>query len=240
MKNITHFFNDVYIPAKALLIYNPLKGEHEKEVYIESYDLDEHGNPFNAHPLSGKEYAELSEAFDNTNEMKRGFLKPKGLLPENILYIDPSQNGFAIWHTPAKQVNLFFVKELGIPNGKAKIPPLIWKASKNSLSIYAVNGNKKPVEKTALYYAPFFNIYKDGRVCMGTVEIDISKKTFLEEFVKGWEDYFFNSYFSHLIDDHNPVTQNIVQLWENQIKMNMSFPDDCLIKNGLTIKNLFL
>ncbi|MBW7892822.1 MAG: PRTRC system protein B [Chitinophagaceae bacterium] len=224
MKNISAIFEDIMLPQKALLIYHSVV--NKEDVYVEAYDMDANGFPVNAHPLSMQEAVALADSLDQSPAMQRSFLKPKGLLPENVLYINPDKNGFAIWYTPPAETDLLFVPELDIPCGKAAIPALVWKASLYDLHIYAMPTNRKPTLKTALYYAPFFNIYKTGKVCMGTVDIEISRDSTLEEFMLQWQHYFFNSYFSHLIDEYCPVSVNIIQLWQQ------------LVKNDLTLKNL--
>lgn len=73
---------------------------------------------------------------------------------------------------------------------------------------------------------------------MGTVAVNIQPDCLLEEFMQLWQQYFFNSYFSHLMQEHNPVKGNIIQLWKNLVGSRKKFPQKALIKNGLTIKNL--
>ncbi len=238
MNDITATFGTLYHPVKAFVVYEQ-KGQ-DKNIYIESYDMDESGVPTNAHPLSIRESTALAKALDSSAELKRSFLKPEGLLPRNVLYINPDHNGYAVWHTPQRIVNLLFVEGLSIPNGKVNIPALLWKASKESLYIYALKNATEMDEQVLLYHAPFFNIYKDGKVCMGTVNIKISPDCQLEIFMQQWETYFFNSYFSHLMQEHNPVKGNIVQLWQSLINTRKKFPAKTLIKNGLTIKQLIL
>jgi PRTRC genetic system protein B len=236
MKDITTTFGTLYNPIKALVVYQ--KDNTDKSIYVESYDMDKNGYPINAHPLSLKESTQLANALDTSEEFTRKFLKPSGLLPKNVLYINPEQEGYAVWHTPAQKGNLFFVESLGIPNGKASIPALLWKASKNTLWIYALNSNQEICETTTLYHAPFFNLYEDGKVCMGTVSVSIKADCLLEEFIQEWEQYFFNSYFSHLIQKQSPVKGNIIQLWQTLVFSGKPFPMKSLLKNGLTIKNL--
>jgi hypothetical protein len=61
MNNVSHQFNEQYVPVKALLIYNSVVPEtdnyeqRESDIYVESYDIGKQGNPINAHPLSIKE-----------------------------------------------------------------------------------------------------------------------------------------------------------------------------------------
>jgi PRTRC genetic system protein B len=237
MTNITELFSDIYLPEKALVIYR-LQSLEKQDIYVEAYDINANGSPVNAHPLSIDESTELARALDTSKELNRRFLTPRGLLPEQVLYIDHNHNGCVIWHTPAREVNLFFTEDLTIPNGKAKLPPLLWKATKEQLYIYALKTSKKPDGKTLVYHAPFFNVHSNGNVCMGTVAISIENDCFLEDFISQWEHYFFESRFSHLIGEHNPVRCNIVQLWQEQINSKRDFPIDVLQKNGRTIKEI--
>lgn len=236
MKDVTQKFGALYNPVKAFVVYQ--KDTAEKSIYVEAYDMDKNGCPINAHPLSIKESTQLATALDTSDELTRKFLKPSGLLPKNVLHLNPGHDGSAIWYTPAQKVSLFFVESLGIPNGEAFVPPLLWKATKNTLYIYAMDTQTEINQQTALYHAPFFNLYTDGRVCMGTVSVNIKANCHLEEFISLWEQYFFNSYFSHLIMEKSPVKTNIVQLWQKLVGSDKPFPIKSLLKNGLTIKKL--
>lgn len=237
MNNITHLFDDIYLPQKAIVIYDNPENQ-QQQIYVEAYDMDGNGCPINAHPLDALECAALAKALDSSDELRRDFLKPKGLLPDNVLYLNPSADGFAIWYTQAQEVNMFFTDTLGISSGTACVPPLLWKADRTQLSIYALKPAKRYNEKTQLYHAPFFNHHENGSVCMGTVDIDIDNDCCLEEFISQWQHYFFSSYFSHLIGGHSPVEGNIVQLWQQQVASKQAFPTDILTKHSLTIRDL--
>lgn len=91
-----------------------------------------------------------------------------------------------------------------------------------------------------LYHAPFFNVYDSGSVCMGTVDINIKNSASIEEFTEAWEKYFFNSYFSHLMNGHNPIKGNCVNLWKELIDIGNPFPKLLLKKTNKTLKNLLL
>jgi len=236
MKNITDNFGTMYTPVKALVVFQ--NNNAERNTYIESYDINTNGYPINAHPLSLSESSALANALDTSDELKRNFLKPSGLLPKNVLYINPDHDGYAIWYTPAMEAALFFIDKLGIPNGKAAIPPLLWKASRKDLYIFALDSIEAIEEQTPLCRAPFFNIYDDGRVCMGTVSVDVQPDTLLQEFMQLWESYFFNSYFSHLLGGKSPVQGNIIQLWQSLVGSGKEFPVTELVKNGITLKRL--
>ncbi len=236
INNITENFGTLYYPKSALIFYEA-KGT-DTATYVEHFDMDSNGNPINAHPLTVKEANVLAKALNTEQEKNKAFLKSNGILPTNILHINPNvEKGSVIWYTKAQQRSLYFVNGLEIPNGKAPIPPMLWKASKNSLTVFALANNKRPIEKTPLHHAPFFNIYEKGNVCMGTVSVDIKNSASVEEFIQAWEDYFFNSYFSHSLSE-NLTKKNIVNLWKSLVNTDKPFPIEVLKTNNKTLKNL--
>ena len=238
MDNISHLLDEIYIPKKILAIYRSSK--KEENIFVEAYDLDRKGNPINAHPLSMDESANLANLFESCTDLKRDFMKSKGLLPEKVLYLNPQLSGYVVWYTPPQEVPLYFTESLGIPCGKGKIPAMVWKATKENLYVYAavLPRKKRLTEDSALYHAPFFNVRKEGSVCMGTVNIDIDGQSSLEDFMDTWESYFWNSYFSHLMESFCPVSVNIVQLWKGQVGSGKPFDVKTLIKNGRTISDI--
>lgn len=234
--DITENFGTLYHPTSALVIYET-KGTNTDR-YVEHFDMDKNGNPVNAHPLTVREANALAKALRTDKEKNKAFLKPKGILPTNILHINPREKGSVLWYTKEQQRQLYFVDNLGIPNGKAQLPPILWYANKNSLFVFGLASGRRPTEKTPLHYAPFFNVYENGNVCMGTVNIEIQNSASLEEFTTAWEDYFFNSYFSHLLGGYDPIKGNCVQLWKDLINTGKAFPKEVLKKNNRTLKNL--
>lgn len=236
MEDLTENFTNLYQPLSALVFYQ--SSDSNREIYVEHFDMDKHGNPINAHPLTVREAKNLSKSLNVEIEKNKAFLKSKNILSENILHINPSNNGSVLWYTKSQKVELFFVDNLEIPNGFAQIPAIIWVANKNSLSIFAVLSDKRPCEKTVLYHAPFFNVYENGSVCMGTVDVNIKNSASVEEFTVAWENNFFNSYFSHLVNGHNPIKGNCVNLWKEQSGTEKPFPKNVLKKTNKTLKNL--
>ena len=238
MKNITQDFGTLYHPTTALVFYQ--NDERNKDTYVEYFDMNKNGNPVNAHPLTEREAKELLKALtiNTQKEKNQDFLKPKGILPTHILHINPSENGSVLWFTKSMKRQLYFTENLEIPNGMAEVPAMLWLANKRNLKIFALSSNLRPTEKTELFYAPFFNVYEDGNVCMGTVDVKIQNSTSLEEFTKKWEDYFFNSYFSHLMNEHNPINGNCVNLWKSLINTEKQFPKEALKQANRTLKNL--
>jgi len=233
----TEDFGTLYHPKSALVFYES-KGL-DKEVYVEHFDMDKNGMPINAHPLTEREAGALAKALMTEKQKQSAFLKPVGILPNTILHINPSRDkGVVLWYTKSQKRPLYFIEGLGIPSGQGFVPAMVWQATKNSLRVFAVLSNRRPTEKTTLYYAPFFNIYEDGRVCMGSVSIDIKNSASVEEFTRAWEDYFFNSYFSQLMGENSPVKGNCVSLWKDLVATGATFQKEVLKSNTKTLKNL--
>jgi PRTRC genetic system protein B len=244
MNNVSQQFNEQYTPVKALLIYQSVEQESDNyerkptEIYVESYDIGKQGNPINAHPLSLKEMTSLSELLQTFTELQNTYLQCKGVIPQNLIYVNAQKNGYAIWYTPPQEIDLFFSDGLGIPSGRAKIPAVLWKATKERLQVFSLKGKAKPNADTPLYYAPLFNLSQDGSVCMGTVNVNIDRQTTLEQFMSQWESYFFNSYFTHTLGNHRHCKGNLIKLWQGQVGTDRDFPQDELIKNGKTLKDI--
>lgn len=235
MKDITAKFGTLYHPKSALVFYKT-KGTNSDN-YVEYFDMDKKGNPINAHPLTLREANQLAKALKTAKEQKEPCLKSEGIMGNTILHLDPIKSK-VIWFTKSMQRELSFTENLGISNGIANVPPMLWIANKTSLAVFALGTNRRPTETTKLYNAPFFNVYENGNVCMGTVDVQIKKIVFLEEFTSTWEDYFFNSHFSHLMPDYNPIQGNCVTLWESLVNTDKVFPKEILKKSTQTLKNL--
>lgn len=236
MNDITENFGTLYHPVSALVVYQTK--DNNTDTYVEHFDMDKNGNPVNAHPLTEREAKALIKALNTDTEKNKAFLKPKGILPVNVLHINPSENGSVLWFSKSGKRKMYFTASLDIPSGTAEVPAMLWYADKQHLTVFALVSDRRPKEKTALYHAPFFNVYEEGNVCMGTVNVNIKNSASVQEFIQAWEDYFFNSYFSHLLNEHNPVKGNCVSLWKGLIQSGEAFPREVLIKTNNTIKNL--
>ncbi|UIR57807.1 prokaryotic E2 ligase family D protein [Sphingobacterium sp. SRCM116780] len=236
MKDITNSFGTYFHPVSALVFYQ--SENYTRESYVEHYDIDKSGNPINAHPLTVREAKKLAESL-HIDQKKNNLLHSDGLLDSNILSFD-AKIGKIIWFTKAQFRQLHFGQGLGIASGMAHTPALLWIAHKESLNIHALSGNRRPTPNTQLYYAPFFNVYQNGNVCMGTVDIEVNETGSIKQLTTLWESYFFNSYFTHLMSEHNPVNGNCVLLWESLINSEKPFPNEALIKNNRKLKDILL
>ncbi len=226
----------LYEPKAALVVF---AAGGLSSPYIEYYDMDESGSPVNPHPLTVREAQSLAKALDTREQAGKAFLRPEGILPDNVLHLDPSENGSVVWYTKPQRQKLYFAESLRLENGMVALPALVWKANKKELQIFALKGTAKPKAETPLYHAPFFNLYQKGYVCMGTVNVAIKSAASLEEFITAWHAYFFESYFSHHINEHNPVGVNLFNLYKGLMAdTEKTFPTDTLRPTPLTLKNL--
>ena len=240
MIRTTKYLEHVLVPQMALLIYHAMDSSDRQ--LVEAFDIAPDGSPVNAHPLSHHECIALAKSLATSEELDAAFLRPKGILPDNLLYSMMGVDGIAIWYTRPQQVSLRFVDALGIPSGTAHIPAMVWKANKQELQVFSFlpKHDGRPAANSPLYHAPFFNVYETGKVCMGTVRVQIESDCPLEDFILRWQDYFFNSYFSHLMVGHVPVKSNIVQLWKDCIIKGTPFDEKELIKTKHQLKDLIL
>ncbi len=235
MEDITNSFETYFEPTCALVFYQGNNAYNDS--YVEYFDMD-NGIPINPHPLSVNEGIRLATAL-KVDENNLHMLHSEGVLPSNLLSFD-SKSATLVWYTKAQFRELFFNKHLGIKSGKAHTPPMVWVADRETLRVFALSTSRKPSANTPLYYAPFFNVYENSSVCMGTVDIDTTATGSVNELMTLWENYFFNSYFSHLMHDHNPVNGNCVMLWENLVGTGKAFPNDSLVKTSQKLKDILL
>jgi PRTRC genetic system protein B len=237
VRNITHLFNqNTFVPIKALVFFRKPEERGVGSAYVEAYDIDPRGMPINAHPLTESESHALAGKLANAREKGRSFLEPEGFIPDTVLAISLSREQ-VMWYLPASQQALYFKEQLGIPNGIAMLPPLLLKATRNQLYIYALKDKKRPTLKSKLFNAPFFNTAGNGLVCMGSALPKMPNDCSLQGFIHLWQTHFFNSYFSHL-STSNPVTVPIVPLWTELIGSEKPFPVSVLAPSTIKLSSL--
>lgn len=236
-RNITDIVHERYRPVKAFVVFT---ASAYSPPYVECYDMDKDGRPVNAHPLTLNEASKLGKALSKANHGELlNYLTPGELMPENILHIDHSRR-CVIWHTLPQRKMLRFTENIGLPDGQVNVPGMVWKATKSGLRVWAVGSKRKsrPKIEEPLFKAPFFNVYADGLVCMGTVGSYGNRNGSLENFIGYWEEAFWNSSFSHMNTQASPVKGNIIQLWEGLIGTQRPFPSDSLLPFGKTISKI--
>jgi PRTRC genetic system protein B len=120
------------------------------------------------------------------------------ILPCKVLVRTPET---IVWWSAASRRVMFF----GDADEEAKKldgrlfphPALVFKAQDRELCVRALSRNARADATTQLRTAPYWNVAgDDGRVCLGTArspeEVSVGS-------IKGWEEAFFNSRFTHLL-----------------------------------------
>jgi len=153
-----------------------------------------------------------------------------GLLPERVLSL--KGNGDLAWWCPAGKRPLVTVETLGVPQGEAHHPALLFCLTQGSnLSVYALDvADKRPDEGSKLYIAPYWNVYSNGSICMGTA--NVSGGGTVAKRIKAAEAVFFGSAFSHHIGAGNLVNTKdggLEKLWKGLVGTDKPFPTKVLV-----------
>ena len=73
-------------------------------------------------------------------------------------------------------------------------PPLVFRAHRGGLSIWALKRDERPTGDTVLCRAPYFNVYDRGDMCVGNVRLPDEPRP---DNLPAWEECFFGSNFGH-------------------------------------------
>jgi PRTRC genetic system protein B len=73
-------------------------------------------------------------------------------------------------------------------------PPLVWRVCDGQLKIRALTQNKRPMAKTKLAVAPYWNLSDNGTVCTGSMRRPECGSVAT---MSGWERGFYESAFTH-------------------------------------------
>ena len=124
-------------------------------------------------------------------------------LPHRILCSTPK---LLVWHvSPSKRPLVFTAKGLKQLSGvELQMPGMVFALVGTSLFAFAVKVASVTL-KSRLYEAPFPNMFRDNRVCQGSMP----KHGFAPADADKWTDSFFESKFTH---------QTFVQYWKGVAK----------------------
>lgn len=161
-----------------------------------------------------------------------------GFIDRTILKAVSNANSTELMFYVPMGINyLYFADGLNLKTGNYITPTLIFKLHNNTISI-AATLDKTPNQNSPLFYAPFFNVFKNGAVCMGSVDIQASKhlQTFdaLKQFIV---NAFFNSVFTH--SNHSLISESYLKSKASNKKwtVNDLFPIKMNDNKQLTLKD---
>ncbi len=212
--------NDVMQPASAVVFYQ--HPTMPRLVYIEQYSAKK-GKLAKGRPATEESLAGLCEMF-------LPYLKSQSAyIPDSIVAYAPLRE-FIAWWRPAGTHPLFFSKKMGIKSGTAPLPPLLFVVKKKEMFVWALKENKRPTPEDVLMAPPFYNIYREGRVCTGNASLPDNASS---SSISKWMDVFFLSEFS---GDLTPQLKGITpkQLWTKLMSGKIKkFPMERLAEWGM-------
>lgn len=219
------------LPKAALIAYECKLDHYSRgQNYLELRPINEQGRMGAGIPVTYEFMNTLLESY--TEEMSG---VPHGRIPSNMLWCD-SRKGREkyIWYNPPQKRQMYFKKNLSIPDGIFDMPGIIYIAYCNSLDVFAYKG-EKPEEATELYRAPYFNV-SNSAVCLGISSLKKPEDPDFISLMEYWEKCFWLSEFSHLGSGGNPTHSNLVSVTENA--RNHPFNTEELKKANKQVKEL--
>ena len=161
-----------------------------------------------------------------------------GFVPSCLLYMDGET--MAWWVPPARRHIAFKAPELGAPERGEVVPHpgLVFAVTQRRWSVWAVRGDQRPDERTALYQAPYFNVSPDGAICTGNVTLPDGTTA---EKIEAWIQCFFGSFFTHPNANGQLVTYRGggYKFWRDMLDgKHAAFPERVLRPCERTLKDV--
>lgn len=144
------------------------------------------------------------------------------------------------WWTPAGVRPLLFDAKYGATRSIARLtgvpvphPPLVFIATPGRLQIYALRESERPFLDTPLTHAPFWNLFKGGVVCQGSVQYPSRCTPDTQE---AWETVFFQSVFTgpSRTDRYMDWGRSYEELLDEAVRRG-TFPQEVLMEAGTTL-----
>ena len=199
-------------PRAALIAYAREDNSHyvyDNSYFIEVRDIDESGIMGEGRPVTVEFMNELVRGYSESHSTT-----PYGRIPSNLLWCEPRKGSEKyIWYNPPGKRQMFFHKQLNIPDGVFHVPGIIYHIRSERMDVYAFKG-KKPTGKTPLYLAPFFNV-TGSSVCLGSCSLEKPQNPSFLSLMEYWEKRFWLTEFVHLGGRQNPTVSNLVTVTEN-------------------------
>lgn len=215
MSNLIDQFNTEYKPKVAIIVFQEGQ-DYGSNYYLESHTINESGQLMEGKPLAQETIEDMVNVF---HKNRQSVVKVTGMIPENLLHFEFLSGGNynMTWYRPAEVKVLHHAAALKIPTAEAWVPAMLYKTNGKNLSVYALGTNKRPVENTKLFYAPYFNV-SDGGVCLGNAKVKKPAKWTYEAMMKYWEDLFWLSEFTHVNGKERVKSGDLTAVWTRLIK----------------------
>lgn len=236
--NRTHT-NSRVSPAMAIIVYtDKAKNDYYLEQRAIEYDNGKYvfQSPI---PLADNVLKDIAGSYVKNKGWR---LEHDGIIPEHLLF-GKSKIGVSavVWYRPSMKRSLNFSSHLNIKgNHTVTVPATLYVVINNTLYVYALMTDERPKLSTKIYNAPFFNIYTDGRVCLGTAHVGQKTSSFEKE-AERFERGFYMAEQNGGQSEHNCKTP-LVKLWNQVIAKKSAFPSKAELvqhKNYKTLGELF-
>lgn len=161
-----------------------------------------------------------------------------GFLPETVLYMDGDL--LLWWLPPAKRHIAFRAPELGAAERGEGVPHpgLVFAAASNVWKVWAVKGKARPTLESALFQAPYFNVWQGGDICRGNVRVPDGTTA---EKIDAWNTAFLSSFFTHPNVQGKLVRYRggAYAFWRDMLDGKFKrFPERVLMDTGTTLGKL--
>lgn len=222
----------LFVPSKALIIHKPnIKNGDTDSFYVEKHDITSKEGKYAlgpGEPVSRNQLMDLADAIKTKEGIKIRF---KTVMPQRVLFHTNTGRAAGImWWSPPQRRKLLTKSELKVKQGMARVPGMVWMVVNDELRVFAVKGNGRPDGNTKLFNAPFWNVYGDGRVCLGTAKVKMKYAQHYEEIIAAYEQMFWGSYFS-TFNTEKQCKKELRNLWNAEINTEHPFPQALLIAN---------
>jgi PRTRC genetic system protein B len=232
--------NRRYTPKLVIVVY----ADKQRNYYLERSAIGNvNGKPTVLAPVPMDEDAlkDIAKSYmkNNTFEMNVG-----GWMAPHLLYgVSNPGNTVVMWYRPAMKCNLNFSTALGMKgvdvasNTVAEVPATLYVVKNNELFVFALMSDARPTAKTKLYQAPFFNIYTNGRVCLGSAKVGNQKAKTFELEAERYERGFYMAE-QNGGQSGNACKTPLVTLWPRLIKTKAKFPSKEQLKQHKQYKTV--
>ncbi len=220
--------NNRLSPVRSIVVYTD---KRQSSFYLESRDITNQGGKFHlsaAVPLSDSAMKNIAQAYMKNNAFN---MTHASIIPGHMLHgSNKLGRTVVIWYRPAMRKTLNFSASIGIKGDKPVMVPATLNVIINTkLYIYALATDERPEANTKLYNAPYFNIYEDGNVCLGTANTGRVKKKTFEEEAERFERAFY------MAEQNGGVAQqcksSLNTIWTSLIKSQKPFPQKELVQH---------
>ena len=222
-----------FVPKAALIVFEK-NGGYPSEHYLETRQIRADGTMGAAKPVSKDFIQNILSSFSAEYRSV-----PHGAVPENLLYCDTRRgNERYLWYNPPMKRQRFFDERLGLKDGVYYVPGTLYLVKNGGISVWCFAG-KKPKRDAPLLGVPYFNVYADGSVCMGSARADIPDRADLSyaDILFAWEKAFWCSRDVHT--NGSPSTKaNLVETIRKYKDIPFDTKELEVRKDSLTVEKI--